>query len=200
MIKLKLCLNKIKNLFRSRENIFAIYSPKKCMIPESNTCVIDTEIIINLPQSSTAFLTTKFKGQKIIELKGPPRKRLRIRLLNESYFNKYIVEKGDIIGYLLSRNSKILIQKYEKKKYTRYLRTTSQRRGTGRTFGRNERRRQTGGFLNRYDFAYAGRDTVNQLGKIAPGVFKIASGQIDEIAKKRIEQINKEGQRLNVLH
>ena len=55
-------------------------------------------------------------------------------------------------------------------------------------------------FLNRYDFAYAGRDTVNQLGKIAPGVIKIASGQIDEIAKKRIEQINKEGQRLNVLH
>ena len=86
------------------------------MIPESNTCVIDTEIIINLPQSSTAFLTTKFKGQKIIELKGPPRKRLRIRLLNESYFNKYIVEKGDIVGYLLSRDSKILIQKYEKKK------------------------------------------------------------------------------------
>ena len=116
MIKLKLCLNKIKNLFRSRENIFAIYSPKKCMIPESNTCVIDTEIIISLPQSSTAFLTTKFKGQKIIELKGPPRKRLRIRLLNESYFNKYIVEKGDIVGYVLSRNSKILIQKYEKKK------------------------------------------------------------------------------------
>ena len=186
MIKLKLCLNKIKNLFRSRENIFAIYSPKKCMIPESNTCVIDTEIIINLPQSSMAFLTTKFKGQKIIELKGPPRKRLRIRLLNESYFNKYIVEKGDIVGYLLSRNSKILIQKYEKKKYTRYLRTTSQRRGT---FGRNERRRQTGGFLNRYDFAYAGRDTVNQLGKIAPGVIKV-----DKLTRSRKKnRTNKQG-------
>ena len=28
--------------------------------------------------------------------------------------------------------------------------------------------RQTGGFLNRYDFAYAGRDTINHVGKIAP--------------------------------
>ena len=31
-------------------------------------------------------------------------------------------------------------------------------------------RRQTGGFLNCYDFAYTGRDTVNQVGKIAPGI------------------------------
>ena len=38
--------------------------------------------------------------------------------MNESYFNKYIVEKGDIVRYLLSRDSKILIQKYENKKKT----------------------------------------------------------------------------------
>ena len=31
-----------------------------------------------------------------------------------------------------------------------------------------QKRTQKGGFLNRYDFAYAGRDTVNQIGKIAP--------------------------------
>ena len=43
---------------------------------------------------------------------------------------------------------------------------------TGRNTGKKRRmsRRQTGGFLNRYDFAYAGRDTVNQVGKIAPGL------------------------------
>ena len=118
VIKLKLCSNKIKKPFRSRENIFAIYSPKKYPIPESDTCIIDTEIITNLPQNSTAFLTTKFKDQKIKELKGQLKKRLRIRLLNESYFKKYIVEKRHIAGYLLSKDSKILIQKYEKKKKT----------------------------------------------------------------------------------
>ena len=33
----------------------------------------------------------------------------------------------------------------------------------------NRRRiRQLGGFLNHYDFAYAGRDTVNQAAKVAP--------------------------------
>ena len=45
---------------------------------------------------------------------------------------------------------------------------------TGRSAGRatskkrKTSRRQTGGFLNRYDFAYAGRDVVNQVGKVAP--------------------------------
>ena len=118
MIRLKLLSNKIKKPFQSRENILAIYSPRKCIFPESETRTIDTEININLPQNSTAFLTTKFKVQKIKELKGPLKKRLRITLLNESYFHKYIVEKGDIIGYLLSPDSIISIQKYEKKKKT----------------------------------------------------------------------------------
>ena len=44
------------------------------------------------------------------------------------------------------------------------------------------KRTQSGGFLNRYDFAYIGRDTVNQIGKIAPGLIKNASSEINDIA------------------
>ena len=46
--------------------------------------------------------------------------------------------------------------------------------------------RQISGFLNRYDFAYAGRDTVNQVGKIAPGIINKASGEINKIAQQRM--------------
>ena len=35
-----------------------------------------------------------------------------------------------------------------------------------------QRRTQRGSFLNTYDFAYAGRDTINQVGKIAPDIIK----------------------------
>ena len=42
---------------------------------------------------------------------------------------------------------------------------------SGRDTGK-KRSRQRGGFLSRYDFAYAGRDVVNQAGKIAPGIIK----------------------------
>ena len=48
----------------------------------------------------------------------------------------------------------------------------------GRTTSKNKEksRSQTGGFFNRYDFAYAGReDTVNQVGKVNP---KIISRQL----------------------
>lgn len=38
----------------------------------------------------------------------------------------------------------------------------------------NRKRRQRGAFLKRYNFAYAGRDTVNQLSKVAPEVIKAA--------------------------
>ena len=48
--------------------------------------------------------------------------------------------------------------------------------------------RQTDGFLNRYDFAYAGRDTINHVGKIAPGIINKATSDINKIAQQRIDQ------------
>ena len=53
--------------------------------------------------------------------------------------------------------------------------------------------RQTGEFLNRYDFAYNGRDTVNQVGKIAPKIITKATSDINKIAKERIDQIVRSG-------
>ena len=66
---------------------------------------------------------------------------------------------------------------------------------TGRNTGKKRRmsRRQTGGFLNRYDFAYAGRDTVNQVGKIAPGIINKATSDIKKIAQQRIDQAIRTG-------
>ena len=70
---------------------------------------------------------------------------------------------------------------------------------TGRSVGKNSSKRkkisrrgnfrQTGGFLNRYDFAYAGRDTVNQVGKIVPKIITQTTGEINKIAEQRINQI-----------
>ena len=59
----------------------------------------------------------------------------------------------------------------------------------GKTTFRKNKSRQTGGFLNRYDFAYAGRDNVNQVGKIAPKIITKATADIKKIAKERIDQI-----------
>ena len=115
MIKLKLLSNKIKMPFESRENILAIYSPRKHIIPEADTITVDTEINIVLPLNTILYVTKKFKGQKIKEIRGPEKKRLRITLLNQSYFQTHTIEKGSIVGYVLSPNSRISIHAEKKK-------------------------------------------------------------------------------------
>ena len=61
----------------------------------------------------------------------------------------------------------------------------------GMKYGR--RKRQTGGFHNRYDFAFAGRETVNQVAEFAPGVIEAATNDIDKIAKEWINQVFSQG-------
>ena len=56
-----------------------------------------------------------------------------------------------------------------------------------------EKKCQKGGFLNRNDFAYVGRDTVNQVGKTAPSIIKQATGKIDNIMQSRVNQVIKSG-------
>ena len=80
------------------------------------------------------------------------------------------------------------------RKSTSYQGSTYQKRGTTKASGKKRRRkRQTGGFLSRYDFAYAGRDTVNQVGKIAPGIINKATADINKLAKQRIDQVIRQG-------
>ena len=70
---------------------------------------------------------------------------------------------------------------------------TGQSAGKNTSKKRKTSRRQTGGFLNKYDFAYAGRDVVNQAGKVAPKLIIEATGEINKIAQQRIDQVIRSG-------
>ena len=58
-------------------------------------------------------------------------------------------------------------------------------------------RRQKDGFLNGYDFAYAGRDVVNQafknLDKTAPALIQSLKGELNDVLQQRIHQVITEG-------
>ena len=56
-----------------------------------------------------------------------------------------------------------------------------------------KKRRQIGSFLNRYDFSYAGRDTVNQAAKVAPSIIKDATNEINNITQQGFDQIISQG-------
>ena len=47
--------------------------------------------------------------------------------------------------------------------------------------------------MNRYNFAYAARGTVNQVPKVALGVIKVATNDINNITQERINQIISQG-------
>ena len=84
---------KLKNPTRSRNNIFKIYLLKNGCLECADTLTIDTELTIKLPENAKAYLATKFEGQKIEEIIGSKKQRLRLTLLNESYFEKYKIKK-----------------------------------------------------------------------------------------------------------
>ena len=89
----------LKKPQKNEKNIFTLYSPKKAIIEKADTLSIDTELLIKLPENSSAFVATKFEGQEFLKI-GPTstKKRLWITLLNKFYLNKYQINKGDVIG------------------------------------------------------------------------------------------------------
>ena len=83
------------------KNIFTIIAQRKLVIEKADTETIDTELTIELPENCTVFLATKCEGQDMQKFIGPCRKRLWLTILNQSYIEKYQINKGDLIGNLL---------------------------------------------------------------------------------------------------
>ena len=85
------------------------------------------------------------------------------------------------------------IRKSYKRQNSRLIIYPKTGRKNGKTTSRKKKTRQTGGFLNRYEFVYAGRDIVKQVGKIAPKIITKPTSDINKIAKDRIDQTVRTG-------
>ena len=89
---------------------------------------------------------------------------------------KYQINKGDVSALIIEADDikthyeakEKPSSRYKKKCPNNYLPKDWAKRWKSYFEKKKTSRRQTGGFLNRYDFAYAGRDVVNQVGKVAP--------------------------------
>ena len=91
----------LKQPKKYKTDIFTIFSQRKVIIEKADAENIDTEITIQIPESCTLFVATKFEGQEIQKIIGPCKKRLWLTLLNQSYFEEYIINKRDITGYIV---------------------------------------------------------------------------------------------------
>ena len=141
-------------------------------------------------------MATKFEGQEFLKI-GPTstKKRLWITLLNKSYLNKYQINKGDVIGNRIIKPDNIKTLRRQKRnprgRDTRIIiyPKTGRNAGKNTSLKRKTSCHQTGGFLNRYNFAHPGRDVVNQAGKVTPKLINQATGEINKIAQQRIDQV-----------
>ena len=65
----------LKNPLKCEKNIFILYSPRKESVKAADTLTVDIELLIKLPEYTTAYLITKFEGQEIQKIIGPAKKK-----------------------------------------------------------------------------------------------------------------------------
>ena len=182
---------RIKRPQHLKDNVFVICSAKTLVIEPADSTKIEAGIVLHLPKEAKAFIASKFRSQDIYEV-NKQKSRLWIEILNSSYFEKLKRKIKTPLGFFVIEPEK-LKSKYEtKKKPKKQTGLPNNWYKTWKMYWQKIRS-QTGGFLNWYDFAYAGRDTVNQVTKIAPEIIKQATGQIDRIAQDGINQVIKSG-------
>ena len=165
-----------------------LYALRNITIEPTEFKRIDSRILAFIPKNGRSFVTSKFRKDKIIEISNGEQ-RLWVETINRSCASPIEIPKGCVLGFFVAEPEHLQFQ-YE---------TTTKKIKKSRKKGRKpycgRKKRQLGGFLNQYDFAYAGRDTVNQVAKVAPGVIMNASNEINNIAKERINQIITEGRK-----
>ena len=144
----------------------------------------NTEVTVTSPKDSYGYFASKHKTDEIEQVSSNSQ-RIWIGVIIKSPTEDIIIKKNKAFGIFVWESKGKIGIKPE---------TEIKKRQPCQKY---RKKLQTGGFLNRYDFAYAGRDTVDQLGKVAPGIIKSASSVINNISQHRINQIiRQEGQEM----
>ena len=138
----------------------------------------DTEVTTFLSKNSRGYITSKLRADEINDF-FQGKHCLCLEILNKSFEDIIEIEKRQPIGFFVVEPENLKFQHVPRKTWLKRKRKVT----------RWKTRRQIGGFLNCYDFAYAGRDTVNQAAKVTRSIIKGVTDEINIIAQQRIDQI-----------
>ena len=120
-----------------------------------------------------------------------------IEILKKSYIEDLKIKKNTVLGFIViepeNSSQKHKTPKSKKKKKKKKVLPKTWNEWIEKNNNNNNKRKQRGRFLSKYDFAYASTDTVDQAAKVASGVIKQATNEIDEMVKNRIDQTIKSG-------
>ena len=172
----------VKRPLYLKNGVFLIYAPRK-ITAEPN--IVYSNIVVNLPKDHKGYFTSIFK-QNNIEAITDNTQRIWIGVLNTHFSGSIVIEKNRPLGFFATIPDYNISITHET--------TTSKKNYKVKNSKKYKKQRtQSGGFLNRYDFAYTGRDVVNQLGKVESDIIKHVRSEINNIAEQRINQAISQG-------
>ena len=168
-----------------KNGMFLIYASKKLSL---NLCSLQEtthKLLLLYPKNTEAILLQNRHDE--IETIAGHRERIWIGILSGSLSENILIHRNKPFGFFVIEPGTNINSKYE----TAAAKNKGKNSSNSKKY--RKKRTQSGGFLNRYDFAYAGRDVVNQLGKVAPGVITNVRSEINNVAEQRINQIISQG-------
>ena len=113
-----------------------------------------------------------------------------VEILNKSFKEPIKIKKDQPLGFVVVEPEHLTF-KYETSNSKK--RKPHKRKKFFKKQQRQTTIQATSGLLNRYDFAYTGKDMVNQGAKVTPGVIKATTNNINAIATDRINQVISDG-------
>ena len=120
------------------------------------------------------YSTSIFKQDEVETIAGIPH-RSWVKILNRHVLRSIVIRKNKRIRFFAIKQGKNINVTHET--------ATSKKKETNESKKISKGKTQSGSFLNWYDFAYAGRDVVNQLGKVVPDLIKTPSSELNNVAQ-----------------
>lgn len=134
----------------------------------------NSNIVVILPNEHERYSTSLFKQDEVETIAGIPH-RSWVKILNRHVLRSIVIRKNKRIRFFAIKQGKNINVTHET--------ATSKKKETNESKKISKGKTQSGSFLNWYDFAYAGRDVVNQLGKVVPDLIKNASSELNNVAQ-----------------
>ena len=108
---------------------------------------------------------------------------MRVEISNQSHEEQLKNDRGSPLGFVVIGPEHLKF-KHETQTTTKKKKKKTNSLSLNPFWFKKEKKSQFRGSLNRYGFAYARRHKVNQAAKVAPGVIKAATNDINNVSEK----------------
>ena len=90
----------LKKPFHLKRNVFILYAPRNITTEPTEFKRIDLGILAFVHKNGRGFVTSKFRGDKIIEISNGEQ-RLWVEIISRSCASPIVIPKGCVLGFFV---------------------------------------------------------------------------------------------------